>query len=271
MKISCILVLLVSVLLFGCAKEDGVGITHFSGNDIDSVVQYSLTANWDTVAVFARKFTYSEDKKITNEQWYERIEGQENLIPTIFKSYQTIGYTLIITEEHSDGIITKEYKFNSNHFPIRYVKSFNNSPEYDSVFYQYDDNNYLYSIKSIRLNNSGEFPYRIVSNYYYKWVDGNLHSIVTKEYRHNELIASSNINFKYGTIKNPIDYNCNYLYPYLRYGRASKNLVEKMEYLYNGSLYEQTYYSYLLFPGNKSFLEKSYRENYQTLTKIFYK
>jgi hypothetical protein len=115
-------------------------------------------------------------------------------------------------------------------------------------------------------------PIKSIRNYYYKWVEGNLNAVISKEFRHNELMGSSNTNFQYGLIENPLDYNCYNLSPHLRYGRASKNLVEKMEYLYDGTPpYGLTTYSYLLFPETQSFFEKSYRDNYQTLTKIFYK
>jgi hypothetical protein len=269
--ISGCLTLVISVLFLGCAKEESVGVTHFSGKNIDSIVLYSLTANLDTIPVFAKKFTYSEDKRNSTEQWYERVEGQENLVPTTFKQYQTTGYNLVIIENDLENIITYEYQFNSNHFIIRYVKRINNSTEYDSVFYQYDDNNYLNYSKSIHLNNTGEFPSKSITNYYYKWVEGNLNAIISKEFRNNELMGSSNTNFQYGLIENPLDYNYNNLSPHLRYGRASKNLADKMEHFYDGILYEQTTYSYLLFPETKSFLEKSYQDNNQTFTKIFYK
>lgn len=255
MKTPRILVLLISLLLLGCAKEDGVGINSFSGKDIDSIVYYTITGS-DTIPYYAKKISFSEDKNTITEQWYERVESQPNLIPTIKQTYSNINNRIVINSIFSNDTDIVTYLLNQNKCIIRRTIRNARNKLLDSAVYKYYNDNYLQKVEQYPYVNSGETPRldTIISMYY--WSNGNIIQVKhTRKSSNKEFDGESFTNYTSSDLLNPIAYNYlnNYYLPYLKYGRSSKNLVSKEMSFFEFETASATY-NYKLHPSNNSYL-----------------
>ncbi len=249
-----ITILFFIIVLSACTKDEEVGIIPFSGNDVDSIVFYSVTGT-DTTPYYAKKFTYSEDKNTYTEQWYEKIGNQPDLIPTAKHTYSIINNRIIINNIFLGDTTTYMYLLNSNKCVIRRTSKNDRGELLDSIVYNYYNDNYLQKAEQYSFNRDGEITRIDTITSIYSWSDGNIVRAHNLGKFSNSEHSESYTNYTPSNLPNPLAYNylTSPLYPFLKYGRSSRNLI-----LNEVSFYEfetsSTSYTYTLYPSNNSYL-----------------
>lgn len=247
-------IILFITLFWGCAKDEEVGIIPFSGNDVDSIVFYSVTGS-DTIPYYAKKFTYSEDKNSVTEHWYEKVGNQPDLIPTVKHTYSILYNRIIINNVFLGDTTTYVYLLNSNKCVVRRTSKNDRDELLDSTVYNYYNDNYLQKVEQYSFNRTGEIMGIDTITSVYSWSDGNIVRVHNLGKFSNSEHAESYTNYTSSNIPNPLAYNylSNPLYPYFKFGRASKNLVSTEKYFYESGSSSATY-TYRLNPSYNSYL-----------------
>lgn len=279
MKTPSILVLLISMLLFGCDKEENIGFTSFSGKDIDSIGKYYINDNNDTTLDFTWKYIYSNDKNFITEKMYSRLGASDSLTLTKTRSLKIEHQKLIVIDYFFGGYTTWVYRLNKNYCIISRVITQSISLDLDSTSYEYYNEGYLYKANTIRFINKNKDSILFSSNRTYYWTNGNLtYSISSGSaplYNPNEKFYER---YQYTELTNPLGYfynDNNLQQPYLKFGKSSKNLMSNYNSKVDYNGYINDYYSYILSLNANSFnyiISNQPTPNPKSsFTKIFYK
>lgn len=247
------LVLLFVVSFLSC-KKDELEISLFTGNDIDSVTWCYISNNGDTASLLSYSCGFSEDRNIITFKRYDHD------IFSYSEVYNIINNRLETTnEKFSTKIVCN---FNHNKFLTLSVFSYTNKPNYDSTLYFYNSSNQLYQTKrSLYYGNTNPMDsfnsiLKINSVNTYFWSNENIirikHDEVYTFENGTKSIKTSNTNLEYSDLENPLDYYYGVdalVIPFLRMGRACKNLVSRIE---DGQTSNKKNYTYELSPNNNS-------------------
>lgn len=268
MKSPSILVLLISMLLLGCAKEDFNPTKPKIVKEIDSIVVFNISENEDTSYYFIYKFMYGKNYsfiRIVDYSWGDITD----------QSYPIFKNKITIQHKYSNQNWRQEYFFNNKHYLIkeRFVDNKSNKTT-DSTTYTYDAFDRLVLKKFFGNTSSGEMRKDETHFYHYFWQNSNLVKIIHNSIRSNNILINNDesffyygneinpLSYLYQESHSPIEYN-----PLYKTGIASKNLCTSSNFYYG-----ITNYTYKLL-ADSSVLEirSTFGSNTSNFTKIFIK
>lgn len=272
------LILAISILFLGCAKEEGAGITSFNGQDIDSVCRYYIDDNNDTTLEYVWKYSYPDDKNNIVEKMYSRVGADDTLTQTSINILEIKNQKLTIIDYFVGGFTTWIYRFNKNKYVTSRVITQSITSDLDSTSYEYYNEGYLHNVNTIRFKTREKNSILFSTDTKFYWSNGNLDYTIStgsapvfnpnekyyKRYQYNELI-------------NPLGYSYDddeYMrQPYLKFGKASKNLISNYKSKDDHNSDININYSYTLSPNTNSFIKRNHlvTEKGGAFTKIFYK